>query len=231
MSLLHRLRPEGGRLATPELASGATPRWPPDASRELVEPVERQVELERLDEALDGVLARSQPHQASLDVELAPLVHQHLPLSRREAGDPGVWRWLAIVHRPDVVRHRWENVSWASMRARFLAPGTRPDSNAFSRWWWIAELSRDGEDYSLTRAVLRRQPLATAIFVRGLSYYRPAVAACAAALEELEAQVIERVMLDVSKLLATVPLEALDEPALRRELAAIVARVEASAPR
>ena len=227
MTSMQRLKPDGQRLATPELASGQQRLWAEEAWRDVVEPLDRAFPLEPLDAALDALLARTPAHQVAIDVEIAPLVHRHLPLSRREASDAGVWQWLAIVHRPDVVRHRWENSSWSTMRTRFLRPGTRPDANAFSRWWWIAELTRNGEDYGLTRRVLRRQPLATAIFVRSLSFYRPAICACVELLEDLEATAIERVMLELSRFLATVPLEAMSEGALREDLARMVARVQA----
>lgn len=225
MTSLQRLKGDGQRLATPELASGQTVLWPEEAWRDVVEPLDRVIPLAPLDAALDAVIGGSAAHQVTLDIELAPLVHRHLPLSRREASDPGVWQWLAIVHRPDAVRHRWENSSWATMRTRFLRSGTRPDSNAFSRWWWMAELTRDRDDYGLTRRILRRQSLATAIFVRSLCFYRPAICACADVLEDLEATAIERVMLELSRLLATVPLEAMSEEDLRGDLAKIVARV------
>jgi hypothetical protein len=227
-SLLQRLRPAGAGLAQRDLASGERQRWAEEALGELVEPFGRELSLDALDAGLDELLATTPRHDARIDSAAAVLVHRALKLTRREAADIGVWRWLAVVHRPDVVRHRWENSSWASTRRRFLAPGTRPDSNTFARWWWIAELSRAGDDYSLTTRVLRRQPLATAIFVRSLASYGPAVRACVEVLEEVDAGLIERVMLELSRTLATVPLEAMSEAALVVELRRILARLGGS---
>src|SRR5690606_3886261 len=117
----------------------------------------------------------------ALDAAVAPEIHQSLPLSRRVASDPGVWRFLTVVHRPDYVPHRWAMRSKAQMVRRYWDFGTRPDSNAFARLWWIAELTitkdASGDPYHLTRRVLGAQPLATAIFTRTLSQYAPAVSA------------------------------------------------------
>ncbi|MBL8915771.1 MAG: hypothetical protein JNM17_34050 [Archangium sp.] len=104
------------------------------------------------------------------------------------------------------------------MRSRFLSPGTRPDSNAFSRWWWIAELSRNGTDFSLTERVLQRSGLCTAIFIRSLSFHRPVVAACVAELELDPPDVIERVLLELNRWLSVAPLEGLTEADLVRRL-------------
>ena len=112
-----------------------------------------------------------------------------------------------MAFRPDFVRHRWENRAWATMRTRFWMPGTRPDSNAFSRLWWIAELTRDGDSCDLTRRVLARQSLANSIFVRNFSFYRPAVGAFAFVLEYASAEVLEAVARRFNAVLSTNTLE------------------------
>ena len=222
MKLLQRLSVGGARLVTPELASGQLALWPEQAWAEWAEPFSRALNLDPLLLALDELVATTPAHDAALDARAAPLVHRLLPLTRREASEPGLWRYLAVVQRPDVVRHRWEATSWSSMRKRFWSIGTRPDSNAFSRWWWIAELTREGADYGLTERALRRQPVATSIFVRTLSYSKPAVRACVEVLEGQEAAVIERTMTWFSRWLAKVPLEALSHEALVAELERLV---------
>jgi hypothetical protein len=153
---------------------------------------------------------------------LAPELRRALPFSRREAADVGLWRFLAVVHRPDFVRHRWENKSWATMRSRFWKPGTRPDSNALGRLYWIAELTRDGDSYELTERVLRRSSLATALLVRSLSAHRPAVAACADVLADAPAEVIDRAVLGLTRYLALVPLEGVTEQDVKLVLRRLV---------
>ncbi len=206
--LLRRLRNEGIQLVTPRLASGEEPRVAEAKYADLLEPCERELSLNALDAALDEILASSQPFDTSIDVRAAPAIHRALRLSRREASEPGVWRFLAVVHRPDFVRHRWENKSWSTMRSRFWSIGTRPDSNALCRLWWIAELSRQEDSYELTERALRRQVLANNVFVRALSFYQPAVRACIEVLENEPQEVIERAMLRFNRVLSTVSLES-----------------------
>lgn len=226
MSRLARLTPDGARLATPELASGQQPLWPADGLQGMVEPFHRDAPLERFDEALDALMKNVPAHSTALDAEAAMAVHRELSLTRREASDVHLFRWLAIVHRPDVVRHRWENTSWATMRTRFLAKGTRPDSNVFYRWWWMAELTRDGEDYGLTRRLLGRPHVATPVFVRTTSFYRPFLEAASVVLEDADSGVVERVLFETSRVLATVQLEAMSGAELRDELGRIRRRVQ-----
>lgn len=212
---LRRLGAEAYPLLTRELASGATERISESACEQFLEDVEHPLELDDLSAAVEHLLASTTRHDAKVDQLAAPLVHQALPLSRREAARPGVWRFLALVACPEFIRHRWEERSWATTRSRYWSLGTRPDSNAFARLWWIAELTRDGASYALTEDVLARQPLATQIFVRKFSSYRPAVAAFAHVMRAATPAEIERVAKELNGRLSTLALEALDEEALR----------------
>lgn len=212
------LSPEGLRLVTPALASGEVAQWPAEAWSDLVDVMPRTVSLTGMHALADDVATRFERFDTAIDAYVAPRLHQALALTRREAADPRLWRFLAVIARPDLVRHRWENASWLTMRARFVSPGTRPDSNAFSRWWWIAELTRRGSDYGLTERVLQRQALCNAIFIRSLSFHREAVAACVAELELDPPEVIERMLLELNRWLSVVPLEGLSEADLTRRL-------------
>lgn len=215
-AVLARLGVSGRRLVTQELALGAIDRHPAEVVRAHVVPLELDgggaLELGGLDTTLDGLIATMDRYDAAaLDPAAAVAVHRALPLSRRAAADPGIWRWLAVVHRPDFVRHRWELRAWATMRDRFWKAGTRPDSNVFARLWWIAELSRAGDDYGATKQLLRSQSLANAVFVRRLSDYAPFVLACARALVDQPSFVIERVLARFNMTASTVPLEGRGE--------------------
>ncbi|MBN1655094.1 MAG: hypothetical protein JXA30_15100 [Deltaproteobacteria bacterium] len=222
MTLLQRLHPEAKRLVTPELASGELSRWSEQQTRSFVDPWIRPLSLEPAERVVKGVIERFEPFDTAIDAAAAPELHRSLPLSRAEAAEMSIWRFLAVVRYPELVRHRWENRSWASMRARFWASGVRPDSNLFFRLWWISELTRDGRDYSLTEQVLRKQQLATNIFVRALSAYRPAVAACVAVLSEVPAAIMERSIRDLNKALSTIVLEGCSEKELIKLLERIV---------
>jgi hypothetical protein len=206
--VLAKLSTSGRRLVTPELGLGTIDRWPTDAYRNHVEPCDFTLDLEPLDAAIDQIVASTRRHDAAaIDPAAAEAIHRALPLSRRQAADPAPWRYLAVIHRPDLVRHRWELRTWTTMRDRFWKPGTRPDSNVFARLWWIAELSRCGDDYATTRMLLRSQSLANAVFVRRLSDHAACVQACASVLGEQPAFVVEIVLAKFNMLLSTVPLE------------------------
>ncbi|HJL19746.1 MAG TPA: DUF6339 family protein [Sandaracinaceae bacterium LLY-WYZ-13_1] len=228
--ILHSLHPDGRRLVVPELASGERARWGAEAHAGLLRETARIVELDALDAAVDGALRDTEPHDAGLDARLAPALHRALPLTRREAADPGVFRFLTVIHRPDLVRHRWENRSWSTMRGRFWRPGTRPDSNAFSRLWWIAELTRDGESYALTERVLARQALANNLFVRDLASYRPVVDAFVDVLGDAPSSVLEAATRALSRRLSVLLLESLTPDDLRSLLGEIRAHLERDPP-
>lgn len=104
-NVLQRLHDSGRRLVTPELGRGEIERYPEEVVRGFVEPLPRVIELDALDEAITEILASTtQWESGEIDPRAAIEIHRALPLSRREAGDWGVWRYLAVVHRPDFIR-------------------------------------------------------------------------------------------------------------------------------
>lgn len=212
---LHRLSPLAYHLVTRELASGQLPRHDELAYQPYLEETEQPLELDALEEAVAHVIAATERHDVVIDRLAAPLLHRALPLSRREAAQPGVWRYLAVVAYPELVRHRWGDPSWATTRSHFWALGTRPDSNTFARLWWIAELTRAGDSYALTDEIFAKQPLAKAIFVRKFASYRPAVAAFVDVMRAATPTDIDRVARDLHGRLSTLVLEAFAESDLR----------------
>lgn len=226
-AVLGRLGPSGRRLVVHELGDGTLVRHPDEIARPHVGPLDpegaRIVTLGGLDLALDRIVETTARYDASaIDPVAAVEIHRALALDRRTAADPGPWRWLAVVHRPDFVRHRWELRVWTTMRDRFWRMGTRPDSNVFARLWWIAELSRRGDDYSATAALLRTQSLANAVFVRRLSDSTAFVQACARVLVDQPSVVIERVLARFNMLASTIPVEGRGEEQLVDELERMV---------
>ncbi|MEQ9498735.1 MAG: DUF6339 family protein [Deltaproteobacteria bacterium] len=215
---LYSLEGEARRLVTPELVDGTVDGWAEDVWRPLVTDAPRGIELHELEAVVDESVSTFDPYDAGIDGWVGARLHRALPLTRREASDAGVWRFLAVVHRPAFVRHRWENRSWSTMWPRFWSIGMRHTSNTFARLWWIAELTRDGDDYTLTDRVLAKQGLAIPLFVRAWSWHRPAVVAAMDALEDAPSETVERVTRELSRYLATVPLEGRDEAALRAML-------------
>ena len=211
---LRRLVPEAQFLVTQDLASGVLPFHPDESYAAYLEEAGQALDLRVLDQAADDLIKAIPRHAAGFDEAAAPLIHRALPLTRREAAQPGIWRFLAVAHRPDLVRHRWEVRSWDTTRTRYWSPGVRHDSNLFSRLWWIAELTRDGTDYTLTQRVFSLQAYAIQIFVRSYAEHRPAVVALVEELEDDPSEV-EWMTKELLASLATVVVEAMDVAELR----------------
>lgn len=211
---LARLLPDGVRLATPEFVRGDVARYSEEECAALVEPLERVVLLDDLDAIVDGAIARYSVADPRLDAHLAEHVHRALPITRREAADVGLFRFLSVIRYPELVRHRWPHRSIATSRSRFLRAGVRHDANAFSRWWWGAELTREGEDYALTRAIFARSSLATHLFSRDLARCRPWLEAAATVLSDETGPEVERRLGAIGKMLSVRVVEAMDRETL-----------------
>jgi hypothetical protein len=218
VTILQSLAPTGRRLVTPELASGEIERHPPEAWIDHVQPCPHVLELDALDVVLAELLAEPVTDPSAFDAKAAHSIHRALPLTRRAAADSGVWRFLAVVHAPALVRHRWRNESWTTMRDRFWKAGMRHDCNAFSRLWWIAELTTIDDDVSLTERAFSTQSVAIGVFIRNFAHYRPAARACIEALAEQPGWIVESVLRRFNAWLSTVPLEGCDFEQLRARL-------------
>jgi len=220
--ILQSLLPEGRRLLTVEFLHGERARWSEEECRDLLVPHERPVPLENFVAALPHRLPRN---KLDVDGELAVAIHQSLPLQRREAADPGPWRYLAVVVAPELIRRRW-SAEESTFPSRFWHLSTRPDSNYYARLWWIAELTAGVDhDYTRTRKALRLSTLSTALFVRNFSHYFPLVKTFIDILGEESGETVNRVVLELTRELALHPQEALTEEdiagILRRELARV----------
>lgn len=223
---LRRLSAEAHSLVTPELATGTIERLPEEIYERYLEESEQPLELDELAEVVSYLVAQTPKHDAKFDQLAGPLIHRALPLRRREASQPGVWRYLAMVCFPELVRHRWQVQSWPTTRSRYWTMGTRHDSNAFSRLWWIAEITREGSSYALTEEVLSKQQLAIQIFVRKFSSYRPSVAAFVQVMRDSSLDV-ERTAKELNGRLSTLVLESLREEDLRSLIQELAERGEA----
>lgn len=204
--ILHTLHPEGRRLLTREFLQGERTRYTDEECQEFVGALPRPIELDAFHTAVRRKLPRN---KSDVDRDLAVDLHRSLPLSRREAADPGVWRYLAVVAAPEFIRRRW-SAEEDTFRSRFWSPGARPDSNYYSRLWWIAELTAGPDrDYTRTHIALSSQAIATAIFVRSFSHYYPAVKAFIDVLGEEQGDTCARAGLELHRELALRPREAL----------------------
>jgi hypothetical protein len=221
--MLYGLADEARCLVTHELATGEKAHYTLEEVQRYLEECEHVIQLDALDAAVERLIAETTRYDLAIDAVAAPAIHRGLPLSRRQASDISVWRYLAVVRHPDFVRHRWEMGSWATMRTRFWNAGTRHESNTFYRLWWIAELTRDGDDYELTRRVLARSQLTTTIFARQFSHYRPALEAFTDIMENATIDDMTRVVPQFRAALSTLVLEGQTRDQLRGLLQELMA--------
>ena len=225
---LHRLRDDGRTLVSDRFMSGELGRLSDAEVEPYLEACDPAMELAEFDAVVDTLLEEYPPYTPAMDVEAAPNIHASLPLTRRAASDPGIWRFLAVVHRPEFVRHRWEFATRATTLPRYWQLGTRPNSNSFARLWWIAELSAVDGDYGRTRKLLKSRTLAQAIFVRSFSRYEPAVAACYDGLADAPGPVIEETLRRLNSRLSTIVVEGQSYDALLNLVEKLRAMVEES---
>jgi len=209
---LYRLVEDGRRLVGEEFLKGEA-EISDDVVHEYIEPMPDGVtgDLETLDTAVERTLTEYSETDTAMDGALAEDVHRCLDITRRTAGDPGLWHWIAVVRYPEFVRHRWEYRSEAAMREKFLGAGSDLYSNAIHRLWWIAELTADGDDYTRTENVFGNQTIVNKVFDRWFARYQPAVVAVCDELSDEKSDVIDEVTRRFNHALTNVQLEGMSE--------------------
>jgi hypothetical protein len=144
------------------------------------------VDLDAVRAFLDEVIVRFAEDGTNADVWLAPRLHYSLRLTRREAANRGLWRWLGSAFAPDYVRVRWgppggtTDPDKAAKTERFVGPDYK---QALARLWWMAELFRDGSDYLPVELALRNQDIPNNLFRMDIAHHRPSVQAAVRVLE------------------------------------------------
>jgi hypothetical protein len=233
MTQLKRLNQSGHVHISEEFLRGDEDLTVDDLSP-YIEPVNATGDLDELQEVLIVVMDSYDKYDPMIDSAAGPNVHQLIDITRRQAGDPGIWHYLTVVEFPEFVRYRWGPPEKRNMRNKFLKAGTDIYSNALHRLWWISELTYgiggDGERvYSLTEDVLANQTLANKIFDRWFARHKPAAVACAEVLLEAEADstVIEQTTLRFRETLSKVQLEGMSEDAIGNLIETILLEVEA----
>ena len=149
---------------------------------------DHKVDTEAARTFLDQAMTRfSQTERTDSDVWLGPRLHYSLRMTRREAADRGLWRWLGVVFAPDYVRWRWastdghpEDEAGAANLERFVGAESK---HAVARLWWMAELFRDGPDYTPASAALSNQDIVNNLFRMNIAHHRPTVQAAVRVLE------------------------------------------------
>ena len=212
---LKRLNKYAKRIVTnKKFFSGDLKRIPENRIEQYIEPLEKSFELDELDEFLSNVKDKYEMFDVEIDQTVGPKLHKILPLTRRQAADPGLWHYLTVVFQPDFVRHRWEFNNYSYMKKRFLGNVRSWDTNTFSRLWWAAELTKiknNSEPYESTKTLLGRQSFTRALFDREYSWYKPANSAFISVLKDEKKPVYEEVSKRLNKALSTIKLETLDQ--------------------
>lgn len=211
---LHRLTEDGRRLVSDPFLKGDS-EIDPDELSEFIEPMpgEPTADLEALDAAVNQVVSNYSRHDTAMDGALASDVHRYLNVSRRVAGDPGLWHWLAVERYPHFVRHRWKYRSETAMREKFLGAGSDLYSNAIHRLWWISELTHDKstQDYEVTESVFANQTIVNKVFDRWFARYEPAAVAVVRTVADEDSSIVEEATNQFNHALSSVQLEGLDE--------------------
>jgi hypothetical protein len=224
---LYRLTEDGRRLVGQSFLRGEVTLDDEDLD-EYVEPLPGQLtaNLDAIDEAVESVVEEYAEYDTSMDKALAEDVHRNLDITRRTAGDPGLWHWLAVYRYPHFVRHRWEYRSEEAMREKFLGAGSDLYSNAIHRLWWIAELTSDQGDYTVTHEVFSNQTMVNKVFDRWFARYQPAVVAICDELADEPSRVIDETTRRFNHALTNVQLEGLSEEEARELVRQIIAEVK-----
>jgi hypothetical protein len=226
---LHRLTEDGRRLVSDPFLKGEA-EIDPDELAKFVEPMpgEPTGDLEALDEAVERVVSNHSRYDTAIDGALAADVHRHLDVSRRIAGDPGLWHWLAVERYPYFVRHRWKYRSETAMREKFLGAGSDLYSNALHRLWWIAELTHDEstQSYEVTDLVFGNQTIVNKVFDRWFARYEPAAVAVVRTVADEDSSVVDEATNQFNHALSSVQLEGLDESEAEEMIREIVEDVK-----
>lgn len=189
------------------------------------------LDLSGFDQLIQKIMMERGRYDPGIDIIMAVDLHKSLPLTRRQASDRRFWDWLGIVHAPDFVAWRWRpsGDSAKRNRARFCGDRVR---QAFARLWWAVELTKDGDDYTLTEKLLNLggfQDIYEAIFGRAFGGYRPAIATFIEVIGNKREAFIRSFSRELGYALTTSVLETMDEAQLQNLMIGLVERMEAKA--
>lgn len=132
-----------------------------------------EADLDSLGQVLDWIMDDRSPldeGDSDIDAAVAPAVREFIDIPLRVAGDARIWHYLAVGWRPDFVRYRWPpdapNRTLTSMREKFTVSTRDLYTPAFGRLWFMAEFTRQGNDYRPTEKILSRQYASNRLFDR-----------------------------------------------------------------
>ena len=134
----------------------------------------RPVDLTPLANVLREVMTRYKTEPEKSDPWLAPRLHAALRLYRDEAADSRLWEYLTMAAAREYTIWRWGNADGTITPNRVIGQERR---NALGRLWWLAELARDGPDYTAVTQVSQLQESINTVTDVDFSQNRAAVQA------------------------------------------------------
>lgn len=138
---------------------------------DFTQPFTREVPLDAAKTVVAEAMTRHpEANAAQSDRWLAPRLHAALRLTRREAARKGVWRYLGVVVFPEYVRWRFKEPDWPPKAERFVGADSK---HALARLWWMAEMFRNGPDYTPAVKALSNQDVVNNLFRMGIAHHRP----------------------------------------------------------
>ncbi len=167
---LHTLEPQARHLVVEDFIAGkVVPDW-----SKYIKGFDRSVDLEPVRRIVGKAMDNFSHDPKASDAWLASRVHATLRLTRREASDPRVWDFLAVVFMPEYVRWRWN--SEKGQVVRFVGPEYK---QALARLWWGAEMTRNGPSFKQTAVLFANQDFQNSWARLDLFHHRAASVAAA----------------------------------------------------
>jgi len=170
---LYRLSTDASVLVTEELMRDDNFRYSEQTLSEYRTDTGLTADLGALGQVIDYVLGPESDFDEgdeAIDAAVGPAIREFVDIPLRHAADPRIWHYLAIGWRPDFVRYRWprggSNRTHNSMTEKFLGSTQDLYTNAFSRLWFMAEFSKEGDDYSVAEEILSEVQKSNRIYDR-----------------------------------------------------------------
>jgi hypothetical protein len=79
----------------------------------------------------------------TLDSQLSRLMYEELRISPNEASAPGIWRYIACILAPELVRWRFPGTDKSNFKTSMKRYSGSLLRNNFGRLWWRAHLLKD----------------------------------------------------------------------------------------
>lgn len=184
--------------------------------------IDIQFDIEQLEKEIFWAMKKFKESDSQIDISLAPSIHQIMSISRKQANDYGMWRFLTTVKFNEFVRHRWKGSDGKVNLDRYWGYKRRL---SLCRLWWASEMTvRDG-DYELTKKLLSgsgQDQFENLVMGSKISNYPKALIILLEELLSENRDVYRSVMVNFNRLLTVVLLESLDENEIKQIIRSLV---------